>query len=343
MSLTLESLATLSPAVHAHVDQLLQRLTEAVRALPAPDDCLTETRVQAQIVPVLVASDYVATQLQRYPQLLAELVRSQDLWRAYDDAAYHASLQTLLQDVNDETVLMKILRQLRRREMVRIIWRDSTGLAPFAETARDLSNLADACIDQTLQKLYPILEPLWGRPHYKQSGDPMPMVVLGMGKLGAQELNLSSDIDLMFAYAHDGETSGGARSLDHREYFLRLGQRLIKALDENTADGFVFRVDMRLRPFGASGPLAMSFASMENYYEDQGREWERYAMIKARAVGTGSALGDGEKLLLALRPFVYRRYVDFGVIESLRELKNLINQEVLRRGKEDNVKTGDTQ
>ncbi|MFZ5603991.1 MAG: bifunctional [glutamate--ammonia ligase]-adenylyl-L-tyrosine phosphorylase/[glutamate--ammonia-ligase] adenylyltransferase, partial [Pseudomonadota bacterium] len=341
MSLTLESLATLSPAVHAHVDQLLLRLTEAVHALPAPDAaCLTETRVQAQIVPVLVASDYVATQLQRHPQLLAELVRSQDLWRSYDDHVYHASLQSLLQDVNDETVLMKILRQLRRREMVRIIWRDSTGLAPFAETARDLSNLADACIDQTLQKLYPILEPLWGRPRYKQSGDPMPMVVLGMGKLGAQELNLSSDIDLMFAYAHDGETSGGARSLDHREYFLRLGQRLIKALDENTADGFVFRVDMRLRPFGASGPLAMSFASMENYYEDQGREWERYAMIKARAIGTGTALGDGEKLLLALRPFVYRRYVDFGVIESLRELKNLINQEVLRRGKEDNVKTG---
>ena len=341
MSLTLQSLATLSPAVHAHVEQLLQRLTEAVRALPAPaSDCLNEPRMQAQMVPVLVASDYVATQLQRHPQLLAELVRSQDLWRSYDDHVYHASLQSQLQDVTDETALMKILRQLRRREMVRIIWRDSTGLAQFAETARDLSNLADACIDQTLQKLYPILEPLWGRPHYKQSGDPMPMVVLGMGKLGAQELNLSSDIDLMFAYAHDGETSGGARSLDHREYFLRLGQRLIKALDENTADGFVFRVDMRLRPFGASGPLAMSFASMENYYEDQGREWERYAMIKARAVGTGSALGDGEKLLLALRPFVYRRYVDFGVIESLRELKNLINQEVLRRGKEDNVKTG---
>src|SRR3989338_928252 len=150
MSLTLQSLATLSPAVHAHVEQLLQRLTEAVRALPAPaSDCLNEPRMQAQMVPVLVASDYVATQLQRHPQLLAELVRSQDLWRAYDDAAYHASLQTLLQDVNDETVLMKILRQLRRREMVRIIWRDSTGLAQFAETARDLSNLADACIDQT--------------------------------------------------------------------------------------------------------------------------------------------------------------------------------------------------
>ena len=166
----------------------------------------------------------------------------------------------------------------------------------------------------------------------------MPMVVLGMGKLGACELNLSSDIDLMFAYAHEGETRGGRRSLAHRDFFTRLGQKLIKALDENTVDGFVFRVDMRLRPYGSSGALALNFRAMESYYEEQGREWERYAMIKARAIGSDN--GDGDELLRRLRPFVYRRYVDFGVIESLRELKKLINQEVLRKGNEDNVKTG---
>ena len=166
----------------------------------------------------------------------------------------------------------------------------------------------------------------------------MPMVVLGMGKLGACELNLSSDIDLMFAYAHEGETRGGRRSLAHRDFFTRLGQKLIKALDENTVDGFVFRVDMRLRPYGSSGALALNFRAMESYYEEQGREWERYAMIKARAIGSDN--GDGDELLRRLRPFVYRRYVDFGVIESLRELKKLINEEVLRKGNEDNVKTG---
>ncbi|HVL02115.1 MAG TPA: DUF294 nucleotidyltransferase-like domain-containing protein, partial [Dongiaceae bacterium] len=286
MSLSLEKLSTLSPSVHSHVERELKRLAEAVQALPVTEAaCLAEARVQAQLPAVLVASDYVARQLQRHPALLGELVQTQDLWRSYGDNQYHEYLQQHLSGVSEEPELMKILRVQRRREMVRIIWRDSTGLAKFAETARDLSNLADACIELTLEKLYALLEPQCGRPHYKNSDRPMPMVVLGMGKLGAQELNLSSDIDLMFVYAHDGETTGGARSLDHLEYFLRLGQRLIKVLDENTADGFVFRVDMRLRPFGASGPLAMSFLSMENYYEDQGREWERYAMIKARAVG----------------------------------------------------------
>src|SRR5690606_39274422 len=149
----------------------------------------------------------------------------------------------------------------------------------------DLSRLADACIDHTLEKVYGFLTAIFGTPLYKKTGQPMAMVVLGMGKLGANELNLSSDIDLIFAYAHEGETQGGPRSLDHREFFLRLGQRLIKMLDENTAEGFVFRVDMRLRPFGASGPLALRFAAIANYYEEQGREWERYAMIKARDIG----------------------------------------------------------
>ncbi|MBV1919942.1 MAG: bifunctional [glutamate--ammonia ligase]-adenylyl-L-tyrosine phosphorylase/[glutamate--ammonia-ligase] adenylyltransferase, partial [Pseudomonadales bacterium] len=165
---------------------------------------------------------------------------------------------------------------------------------------------------------------------------PMKMVVLGMGKLGAFELNLSSDIDLMFVYPQEGETQGGKRSLSHREFFTRLGQKLIKALDETTAEGFVFRVDMRLRPYGSTGALALSFDGMEAYYEEQGREWERYAMIKARAMGDG----DGEELMVRLRPFVYRRYIDFGVIESLRDMKGMINREVSRRGVSENVKTG---
>lgn len=298
---------------------------------------LTETRV-SQLHKTLLASDYVSGQLERTPALLFDLLESGDLERTCSREDFRQKAAAELAAIEDESALTVRLRQIRRREMVRIIWRDVTGLARFQETASDLSYLADACIEQTLQVLYPMLEAEWGRAYYPDSGKPMPLVVLGMGKLGAEELNLSSDIDLMFAFSDEGETRGGRRALAHRDYFMRVGQKLIKALDENTALGFVFRVDMRLRPYGASGALALSFRAMERYYEEQGREWERYAMIKARAIGSDN--GDGARLLQALKPFVYRRYVDFGVIESLRDLKKLINQEVLRKGNQENVKTG---
>ncbi|EPN47335.1 bifunctional glutamine-synthetase adenylyltransferase/deadenyltransferase, partial [Pseudomonas syringae pv. actinidiae ICMP 19096] len=164
------------------------------------------------------------------------------------------------------------------------------------------------------------------------------MVILGMGKLGAVELNLSSDIDLIFAYPEGGETVGTKRALDNQEFFIRLGQRLIKALDPVTVDGFVFRVDMRLRPYGSSGALVLSFNALEQYYQDQGRDWERYAMIKARVVG--GDLAAGAELLEMLRPFVYRRYLDFSAIEALRTMKQLIQQEVKRKGMAENIKLG---
>ncbi|MGB1059306.1 MAG: bifunctional [glutamate--ammonia ligase]-adenylyl-L-tyrosine phosphorylase/[glutamate--ammonia-ligase] adenylyltransferase [Ketobacter sp.] len=335
---------SVQPALQPNLDRLQDAFAEAdlMAAVAALD-----TQTLRQLEACVLASDYVVDQLVRYPRLLLQLVDSGDLHSRYGNDRYRSALQTQLAHAQDEAAVARVLRQFRRREMVRIIWRDSCGLADFQETVGDLSHLADACIDGALDKLYGWMEPEFGLPYYhpspspspsSQQGQPMPMVVLGMGKLGACELNLSSDIDLMFAYAHEGETRGGRRSLAHRDFFTRLGQKLIKALDENTVDGFVFRVDMRLRPYGSSGALALNFRAMESYYEEQGREWERYAMIKARAIGSDN--GDGDELLRRLRPFVYRRYVDFGVIESLRELKKLINQEVLRKGNEDNVKTG---
>ena len=171
-----------------------------------------------------------------------------------------------------------------------------------------------------------------------QQALPQQMVVLGMGKLGANELNLSSDIDLMFTYPCKGETEGGSRTLDNQEFFIRLGQRLIKVLDSKTADGFVFRVDMRLRPYGSSGALAMSFSAMEQYYQDQGRDWERYAMIKARAIA--GDINEGERLLKNLKPFTFRKYIDFGAISALRDMKLLIQREVKRKGMENNIKLG---
>lgn len=333
---------SVQPALQPNLDRLQDAFAEAdlMAAVAALD-----TQTLRQLEACVLASDYVVDQLVRYPRLLLQLVDSGDLHSRYGNDRYRSALQTQLAGAQDEAAVARVLRQFRRREMVRIIWRDSCGLADFQETVGDLSHLADACIDGALDKLYGWMEPEFGLPYYhpspspsSQQDQPMPMVVLGMGKLGACELNLSSDIDLMFAYAHEGETRGGRRSLAHRDFFTRLGQKLIKALDENTVDGFVFRVDMRLRPYGSSGALALNFRAMESYYEEQGREWERYAMIKARAIGSDN--GDGDELLRRLRPFVYRRYVDFGVIESLRELKKLINQEVLRKGNEDNVKTG---
>src|SRR5699024_6334898 len=164
------------------------------------------------------------------------------------------------------------------------------------------------------------------------------LVILGMGKLGAYELNLSSDVDLIFTYPEGGETQGAKRNIDNQEFFTRLGQKLIKALDTITVDGFVFRMDMRLRPYGASGPLVYSFIAIEQYYQNQGRDWERYAMIKARVVAGDQQAGS--RLLRILRPFVYRRYLDFSAIEALRSMKQLIQQEVMRKDMDDNIKLG---
>ncbi|HBP92283.1 MAG TPA: bifunctional [glutamate--ammonia ligase]-adenylyl-L-tyrosine phosphorylase/[glutamate--ammonia-ligase] adenylyltransferase, partial [Alcanivorax sp.] len=233
--------------------------------------------------------------------------------------------------------LKATLRRLRHRHMVRLIWRDLTGLADYHATVADLSLLADTLIATALEKLYQWACERNGTPRDEQ-GRPVKLVVLAMGKLGARELNLSSDIDLIFAYEDEGEIEGERRNLTHHQFFLRLGQQLIKALDQTTGDGFVFRVDMRLRPWGKSGALAVGFDAMESYYENQGREWERYALIKMRPVA--GDLDAGARLIERLNPFVYRRYIDYGAFESLREMKGLIEREVNRKGMQADVKLG---
>jgi glutamate-ammonia-ligase adenylyltransferase len=163
------------------------------------------------------------------------------------------------------------------------------------------------------------------------------LVVFGLGKLGGGELNFSSDVDLVYAYEHEGE-SDGARSLDAQDWFARLGQQLAKLLDEVTADGFCHRVDLRLRPFGNAGRVALSFAAMEHYFLTEGRDWERYAWQKARPVA--GDLAAGERLLQALRPFVYRRYLDYGALDGLRTMKAAIAAEVARKDMADDIKRG---
>lgn len=283
---------------------------------------------------VFACSEYVSRYAQQRPQLFKELLLSGDLQREYQQGDYQQQLSDQVEEIADEIQLKAVLRRFRNRQICRIAWREITSWATLDETLLALSDLADACVDTALTKLYQWLCEKLGVPRDAE-GNQQQMIVLGMGKLGAYELNFSSDIDLIFCYPQRGQTDG-SRPKENEEFFTRLGRQLISAIDEKTADGFVFRVDMRLRPFGKSGPLAMNFNSFENYYQVQGRSWERYAMIKARVIAGDKEAG--EEMLEILRPFVYRRYIDFGAIESLREMKGMVDAEVKRKGIENNIK-----
>ena len=336
--MSLPSLIAQPAELHALVDHARQtfhsRLDEAgQRALAAWPPAR-----HAALTRVLAASDFVAEQAARDAPMLLELAGSGELERSLAAGELRGQLEQALAGCASEDDLARSLRRYRNRQQARIIWRDVNRLADLAETCRDLSELADASIDLAYHWLYARQCEQSGTPVGARSGAPQHLVVLGMGKLGAHELNLSSDIDLIFAYPEGGETTGARRSLDNQEFFTRVGQKLIKALDAVTVDGFVFRVDMRLRPYGSSGPLVYSFNAMEQYYQDQGRDWERYAMIKARVVAGDQATG--AQLQQMLRPFVYRRYLDFSAIEALRTMKQLIQQEVRRKGMTENIKLG---
>jgi len=282
-------------------------------------------------------SDYVAHTLTHHPHLLKDLAESGDLMSAYEQGTYHERLDAAIKGVTTEEALKKVLREFRRREMVRIIWRDLSGWGSLSETVGDLSEMADACIKNAASLLYRWLCEEVGKPQDYQ-GEQQDLVVVAVGKLGGQELNLSSDIDLIFAYPESGETDHASAPVSHEQFFTRLGQQLIEVLNKVTEHGFVFRVDMRLRPFGASGSLVMSFSAMENYYQEHGRDWERYALVKARIVSGNPRAG--RKLMRILRSFVYHHYLDYTAIQALREMHELIVKETKSRELETNVKLG---
>jgi len=286
---------------------------------------------------VFAFSDFIARNCIRDPALLGNhrfrgTLKQKKRFNEYNDA-----LDNLLDPVKEITLLAEQLRQFRRKEMVRIAWRDLAGWADLAETMEDLSALADTCIGHARDYLHLRLRETYGVP-VNSTGKEQNLVILGMGKLGARELNFSSDVDLIFAFPSSGSTQGVPKSITNEEFFVRLARQLIKVIGENTASGIVFRVDMDLRPYGESGPLVLSFDAMIDYYERQGREWERYAWIKARSIADQN--GAGKRLLKTLRPFVYRRYLDFGVFESLRKMKRRIALEVARREMAGHIKLG---
>ncbi len=298
-----------------------------------PDDETFVTDVKR----VFLFSDFIARSSTRRPELLVELFHSGDLKHPWPADHWAGHLNSTLADVKDEAILMERLRRFRSREMVRIAWRDLCGWASAAEVMAELSLLADVVLDASLTILSKWQVARFGQPIATgATGDRRQhLVILGMGKLGAEELNFSSDVDLVFAYPAAGAAS---EKTTNDEFFTRLGRQLIRVIHTPTSDGRVFRVDMDLRPFGSNGPLVMHFDAMEDYFVSQGREWERYAWIKARPVA-----GDkdaGYNWLKRLKPFVYRRYLDYGVYESLREMKVGIAADVKRKGVLDNIKLG---
>ena len=308
-----------------------------------PDWLTTSKAISAeQLAKAMACSPFLAQTLERQTEAVRDLQASRCVSKPTSVDYIRQRWQEYLAQVSDEPGLHRALRHFRREIQFRIIWRDILRLANLAETLAATSEFADTCMDGALSWLYESacqqFGTPWGLCPISGKEAPQKMVVVGMGKLGGRELNVSSDIDLIFAFPGKGETRGGRRALDNQQFFVRLGQRLIQALDQITADGFVFRVDMRLRPYGQSGALALSFAALETYYQDQGRDWERYAMVKARIVAGDQAAG--AVLIESLRPFVYRRYVDFSAFESLRNMKAMIGREVRRKGLENNIKLG---
>lgn len=288
--------------------------------------------LQNQWGQVLLGSEYLFEQCVRTPSLFAWLEEQASLPSPSAEELTNA-LRVLLHGIADEKQMQPPLRAFRHRYLCRIIWRDLAGLASLAETLHELSLLADTILAVCQEHLFALFCERYGTP-LTPAGTPQPLVVFAMGKLGAQELNLSSDIDLIFAYEKDGELP----MLSYQQFYTRLGQALIRLLDSHTADGFVYRVDMRLRPWGTAGALATSFTSLTAYYRSQGREWERYALIKMRAVAGDVAAG--ERLVQQLQPFVFRRYLDYGALKSLRAMKQLIEREVRQQGRYEDIKLG---
>ncbi|WP_028456171.1 bifunctional [glutamate--ammonia ligase]-adenylyl-L-tyrosine phosphorylase/[glutamate--ammonia-ligase] adenylyltransferase [Chitinilyticum litopenaei] len=277
----------------------------------------------------LAHSNYLRRLFTRRPALAAET--AEHLYQPFTRAAMQQQLAH--EAPADEEMLKRQLRHLRQAVMARLIARELAGLSDLNEAMHTTTDLAEVAIDAALSWLAQPDE-RHGEPIGEDSGTVQQLIVVGMGKLGGRELNVSSDIDLIFVYPEDGETSGPRRITNH-EYFARLGKRLINLIGDSSDEGFVFRVDMRLRPFGDSGPLVCSFAALENYLLTQGREWERYAWIKGRALS-----GDAEGLYELVQPFVFRKYLDYGAYHSMRELHSQIRREVQRRDKLDNIKLG---
>jgi glutamate-ammonia-ligase adenylyltransferase len=309
----------------AELDAVVERALQRLRAAgPRLNGLMEAPDAEAQVARVAIASDFAIATFARQPACLVALL------------AGEAAPPMPVLDAGNREEWGALLRRHRAAASARLAWRDINGLDDVDATLAGSTALADDCLRIALGALEDDFAERHGhvRGH---DGAPQRLVVFALGKLGGGELNFSSDVDLVYGYEEDGE-SDGPRPLAAEQYYGRLGQQLAKLLDETTAEGFSHRVDLRLRPFGNAGRVAWSFAAMESYYQREGRDWERYAWQKARPVA--GDLAAGERFLQALRPFVYRRYLDYGALDGLREMKSAIAAEVARKDLADDVKRG---
>ncbi|MDE3272229.1 bifunctional [glutamate--ammonia ligase]-adenylyl-L-tyrosine phosphorylase/[glutamate--ammonia-ligase] adenylyltransferase [Pseudoalteromonas sp. G4] len=291
-----------------------------------------EDKVDPKIMTLLSLSDFAFRILEQHPNFINYLQDQTWLATRHTPEVFQQSLETI-----DEGAAFQALREYRNLYWLKLAYLDLVDGNDIRDSISYTSQLSETLIDSAYRWAYAQVASVWGKP-IDSDGLAMPMLILGMGKLGGFELNYSSDIDLIFTYPYQVETQGGRKSCEAQVFFTKVAQKTIAALNQVTPEGQVFRVDMRLRPFGDSGPLVMSFNAMEEYYQEQGRDWERYAMLKARLLGSESSYW--QQFYDLLRPFVYRKYIDFSVIESLRKMKALIAQDVRRKGLTENIKLG---
>lgn len=286
---------------------------------------------------VFALSNFISSHLIKDPCILQEII-SRNLIECNLNDCFSCDLDNIFSCISNEEQLLSGLRKYRNLMMICIAWQELTRRITIKESVNSLSMLADTIILHTRDWLYEKLIQRYGTPVGGISRKQQQLIIIAMGKLGGYELNFSSDIDLIFCYPENGDTEGGKKSVENQIFFTKLAQQLINALHQTTIDGQVYRIDMRLRPFGEDGTLVVNFASMEDYYQKHGRSWERYAMVKARVLGEQSE--EVCELYSMLRPFVYRRYFDFSAIDSLRKMKSMIESEVRRRGLINNIKLG---
>ncbi len=310
------------------LDEAMRLLHEhaALRTPAVADDGIPPCHLRA----FLSVSPYLLQLSRRQPDTFTTLQSPSSATDALPEPTIEAP------ELTDEVLQQAWLRRHRHDQLARILWRDLQEGASLWATLASLSALAETCLGIALDWAHAAMAARYGEPR-DADGQQQHLVILGMGKLGGGELNVSSDIDLIYLFRENG-TTDGRRAVDNGEFFRRVGQRLSRLLSAVTEDGFAYRIDTRLRPFGESGPLAISFDALEHYLLTQARTWERYAMVKARAL-TGDE-PDVEALHALLRPFVYRRYLDYSVIDALRELKRKIVQSVREKGMQDNIKLG---
>ena len=313
-SIPSELLSEIPPSLHSLVENLWQDWCQSCQSknLDATHNSGLKLPL-AMLGRTWACSDFVARNCIHYPDIFYKL-QAQGFASSRSADDYKAMISLLVADAGGEVPakdpwtdeqIMSALRVLRQQEMLRIAWRDLNRLADVETVLHELSDLAEAVVAVILPFLERQHAETYGMP-LDGNGEKQSLLVFAMGKMGGRELNFSSDIDLIFAFAEDGETSGRRRT-SHYEFYLAVIRRLLKLLNDVTADGFVYRVDTRLRPFGESGPLAMSFNGLEQYYQLQGRDWERYAMIKAKLIAGRES--DRRYLQSILTPFVFRRYL----------------------------------